>query len=88
MHAVSIAPPWVGALLTAMRVPTKNAVQVKKVIEASSIGLDRIGLDRTGLDQIGLDWCASVVSMADGKQGSGADLSRPKIHTMYCVVSV
>lgn len=37
VHAVSIAPPWVGALLTAMRVPTKNAVQVKKVIEASGI---------------------------------------------------
>ncbi|CAM9777765.1 unnamed protein product [Scytosiphon promiscuus] len=33
VHAVSIAPPWVSALLTAMRVPTKNAVQVKKVIE-------------------------------------------------------
>ncbi|CAN0554737.1 unnamed protein product, partial [Ectocarpus sp. 12 AP-2014] len=33
VHAISIAPPWVAALLTAMRVPTKNAVQVKKVIQ-------------------------------------------------------
>lgn len=35
VHAISIAPPWVAALLTAMRVPTKNAIQVKKVIQAS-----------------------------------------------------
>lgn len=43
VHAVSMAPPWVGALLTAMRVPTKNAVQVKKVIEASGLCLALLG---------------------------------------------
>lgn len=37
VQPISMAPPWVGALLTAMRVPTKNAVQVKKVIEVKKL---------------------------------------------------